>query len=162
VERLRWVYELGRIQQTLDHGPHDGTALTVDLASDWVRRVYQNGWSERELKRFENVRTAFQSVIRSLRPLHYHAEGEEEFRGLFQSVEVLPRGLYAAYNEHLRNKYYLLAAQLLAPVPLGTVQGLNKAGKLRRLKDGVLLADIRYDRELGLLPQEVDLDVAII
>jgi CRISPR-associated endonuclease/helicase Cas3 len=108
------------------------------------------------------VSTAFQSVIRSLRPLHYHAEGEEEFRGLFQSVEVLPRRLYAAYDEHLRNKHYLLAAQLLVPIPLGTLHRLNKAGRLQPLKDGLLLADIRYDEELGLLPQQVDLDAAII
>jgi CRISPR-associated endonuclease/helicase Cas3 len=161
-ERLRWVYELGRIQQTLDQAPRDSTALTVDCTSDWVRRVYQDGWSERELKRFNSVSTAFQSVLRSLRPLHYHTEGEEEFRGLFQSVEVLPRGLYGVYDEHLRNKHYLLATQLLVPIPLGTLHALNKAGRLQCLKDGVLLADIRYDQELGLLPQEADLDAAII
>lgn len=161
-ERLRWVYELGRLQQTLDHAPPDGTALTVDRAADWVRRVYQDGWSESELKRFDSVSSAFQAVIRSLRPLHYHAEGEEEFHGLFQSVEVLPKGLYAPYDEHLRNKHYLLATQLLVPISLATLHGLNKVGRLQRLKDGVLLADIRYDQELGLLPQEVDFDAAII
>lgn len=39
---------------------------------------------------------------------------------------------------------------------------LNNAGKLTRLKDGVLMADAAYDPELGLLPGEVDLDVNFI
>jgi hypothetical protein len=65
-------------------------------------------------------------------------------------------------NKHLRNKHYLLATQLLVLIPLGTFYALNSARRLTSLKDGLLMADVCYDHELGLLPNEVDLDAVII
>ena len=161
-ERLRWVYDLTRVRQTMDNAHPDRTALTVEVAAEWVRQVYQSGWTEKERKSFEDARRAFQTVLQALRPLHRHQEGEEEFRGLFQSVEVLPRELYSQYDEHIRNKHYLLATQLLVPIPLGAFHALKKAGRITPLKDGVCLADVRYAPELGLLSEEADRNVGII
>lgn len=161
-DRLRWVYDLERVKATLDNAPCHGAPLTIDTITKWVRAVYHSGWTEKEQKRFEQAQTAFQDVLKSLRPLHHNPEGREEFYGLFQSVEVLPRQLYCEYEKHLCNKHYLLATQMLVPIPLGTFHMLNKNGRLKTLKDGVLMADVLYDPELGLLPKEVDLDVNFI
>lgn len=163
-KRLRWVYEdLERVQGTLNNAPVDGTPLNITVASDWVQQVYQNGWTDKERQRFEQAQVAFRSVLQALRPLHHAQEGEEEFYNLFKSVEVLPRELYDEYDEYLRNKRYLLASQLLVPIPLSTFHALKRAGKIKLLANGVQMANIRYDPELGLLPQEeIDLDVALI
>lgn len=162
-ERLRWVYDLDRVQSTLDNAPDDGMPLTVDTAAEWVRQVYREGWTNKEQHRFDQAHTAFRSVLQTLRPLHHDREGEEEFYGLFQSAEVLPRGLYDEYDKHLRSKHYLLATQLLVPIPLSMFHALNKAGKIDLLTDGVWMADVHYDPKLGLLPkEEVDPDVAFI
>jgi len=164
-EQLRWVYDLDRIRATLEKAPDDGEAITVKTAVEWVRGVYQGGWTEREQRRFEQAQTSFRSILQALRPLHHAPEGEVEFSGLFQSVEVLPLELYDEYVRHVEEKRYLLATQLLVPIPLGTFHMLNRRGllnplskKRRDLRDGTLIADVRYDAELGLLPTEVNLD----
>jgi CRISPR-associated endonuclease/helicase Cas3 len=161
-ERLRWVYDLDRVQSTLDNAPDDGEPLTVDMATEWVRQVYREGWTDKERHRFDQACKAFRSVLRLLRPLHHDHEGKEEFYGLFQSAEILPRELYREYDEHIRNKHYLLATQLLVPIPLGAFHALKKAGRITPLKDGVCLADVRYAPELGLLSEEADRNVGII
>lgn len=162
-ERLRWVYDMERIQATLEKAPSDGTPLTVEEATRWVQAVYAGGWTEKERQRFDQAQQSFQRVLKALRPLHSFSklEGEEEFYGMFQSVEVLPSSLYAEYDEHCANKRYLLANQLLVPIPLGTFHRLNKDGKLTK-QDRVLLANVAYDPQLGLLPKEVDLDVQFL
>lgn len=162
LERLRWVYDLERVAATLEKAPADGTPLTVEVAAQWVRQVYQEGWTEKERKQFEQAQTAFQFVLRALRPLHHSHEGKEEFYGLFHNVEVLPRQLFEGYNMRMRNKHYLLATQLLVPIPLGTFKRLERDEKLTLLKDGVWMVDVSYDPDLGLLPKGVDVDVAIL
>ena len=162
-ERLRWVYDLERVQGTLNNAPDDDTLLTVDTAAEWVRQVYREGWTDKEQHRFDQAHIAFRSVLQALRPLHHDQEGEEEFYGLFQSAEILPRELYDEYDEHIRNKHYLMATQLLVPIPLGAFHALKNANRITPLKDGVRMADVRYDCELGLIPKEgVGLDVASI
>lgn len=161
-ERLRRVYDLERLAATMDNAPGDGTPLTVEATTKWVQQTYRSGWTEREQKRFDDVRTAFQTVLKALRPLHKAPEGEKEFYNLFQNVEVLPRGLYDEYEGHMREKRYLLAQQLLVPIPIGTFHALSKDDKVQRLKDGVLMVDAAYDPGLGLLPEEVDPNVTFM
>ncbi len=161
-ERLRWVYDLERLAATLGNAPGDSTPLTIEVTSNWVQQTYRGGWTEREKKRFDDACIAFQKVLQALRPLHQALEAEREFYGLFQSVEVLPRQLYDEYEGHMREKRYLLANQLLVPIPIGTFCALNKAGKVQQLDDGMLMVDAAYDPRLGLLPQEVDLDVTFM
>jgi CRISPR-associated endonuclease/helicase Cas3 len=161
-ERLKFVYDPERLKATITQAPSDGTPLTVSIAADWVRSVYWDGWTAKERERFEQARTAFSALLQDLRPLQHLDEGRDEFRGLFQSVEVLPKSLFAEYEEHRQAKRYLLANSLLVPVRLGTFHLLNKAGRLSKLADGTLLADATYDKELGLLPKEVDIDANIL
>ncbi len=160
-DRLIRVYDEERLIRTLKVAPKDGTPLKVETAAEWVRQVYHNGWTSREQKRYEQAKWAFQNVLSALRPLCRLSEGEEEFYGLFQSVEVLPSKLYAEYDARMREKRYLLANQLLVPIPLGTFHMLNNKGLLASQND-VLIVNVTYDDELGLLPEEVDIDASFI
>lgn len=99
-DHLRWVYDLERLEATIKTAPNDKTPLTVEEAVRWVQSVYAGGWTEKERKKFDQAKEAFRQVRQSLRPLHSHPEGAEEFYGLFQSVEVLPLCLYDEYDEH--------------------------------------------------------------
>lgn len=157
-ERLQRVYHLERINATLNNAPNDGTPLTVPTSVNWVQQVYQDGWTKKEHEQFDTAQAAFRQIIQSLRPLHCVPEGKEEFYGLFRSVEVLPSSLYNEYEVQRRNKHYLLANQLLLPIPLGTFWMLQKAGRLTKLKDGTLKTDVVYDDKLGLLPDKIDID----
>jgi CRISPR-associated endonuclease/helicase Cas3 len=161
-ERLKHVYDLERIKATLNCAPKDGTDLTVATSSDWVRNVYRDGWTAKERKRFDQAQRSFSTLLSELRPLKHLDEGREEFRGLFKSIEVLPSALFQEFDSYRQAKRYLLANQLLVPIPLGTFHMLNNAGRLKQLKDGTLLANATYDFELGLLPKEVDIDANIL
>ncbi len=160
-DKLLRVYDRERLEKTLAAAPEDGTPLTIEVAADWVQRVYREGWTKKERQRYEQACSAFKSVLGALRPLLRLTEGEEEFYGLFQSVEVLPSRLYPEYAKHLQEKHYLLANQLLVPIPLGTFHMLNNAGLLTR-HNNTLIVNVAYDNALGLLPREVDLDAAFI
>jgi CRISPR-associated endonuclease/helicase Cas3 len=160
-ERLKHVYDLERIKATLNCAPKDGTDLTVATSSDWVRNVYRDGWTAKERKRFDQAQRSFSTLLSELRPLKHLDEGREEFRGLFKSIEVLPSALFQEFDSYRQAKRYLLANQLLVPIPLGTFYMFNNAGRLKQLKDGTLLANANYDCHLGLLPEEADIDAAI-
>ena len=161
-ERVRWVYDLERLTCTLQEAPEDNTALTVPTMQCWVERVYREGWTARERERFEQVRATFSEVLESLRPLIHHEEGAEEFRGLFQSVEVLPSGLYDTFHEHWENREYLLATQLLVPIPWGWFHALQYQGRLARLeRERVWLAEGEYDPEVGFDPRQTILEAQI-
>jgi CRISPR-associated endonuclease/helicase Cas3 len=161
-ERLKHVYDLERIKATLNCAPKDGTDLTVATSSDWVRNAYRDGWTAKERKRFDQAQRSFSTLLSELRPLKHLDEGREEFRGLFKSIEVLPSALFQEFDSYRQAKRYLLANQLLVPIPLGTFHMLNNAGRLKQLKDGTILANATYDSELGLLPKEVDIDANIL
>ena len=100
-------------------------------------------------------------MIESLRPLQCASKGEEEFYGLFSGAEVLPVCLYDEYEEYRRNKQYLLANQLLVPIPLGTYRKLKNEGRLNQA-NGVLQVDASYTIEQGLDTNTIDIDWSII
>ena len=162
VDRVKWVYRPEWLRRTLETAPADGTLISAEVGTRWVQDVYRDGWTDPERRRFEAARAAFRGVLEVLRPLQRLPEAKEEFYGLFQSVEILPRRFYDEFIGHQEQKQYLLASELLVPVPLGTFQMLNQQGRIRQIAGRVLLADVAYDDELGLLPREVDLDVNII
>ncbi len=161
-DRLKWVYRPEWLSRTLEVAPADGTLLNAQVGSQWVRDVYCHGWTEPERRRFKSARAAFRHVLDALRPLRRLPEAKEEFYGLFQSVEILPPRFYDEFIDHQERKRYLLASQLLVPIPLGTFHMFNQHGRIKQLSNRTLLANVAYDDKLGLLSGEVDLDVNII
>jgi len=154
-DRVRYIYEIERLKRTMEEGPPDGAPLTVSEMRRWVERVYRDGWTERERERFDRIHNVFGELLKALRPLQHYEEGEEEFRGLFKGVEVLPRPLYEEFRSHFDERRYLLAEGLLTPITMGLFHKLNNEGRMRRLeRERLLMADVRYDGELGLTPDE--------
>ncbi len=160
-ERLSRVYSLERLAKTLDVAPKDGSLLTVGRAAEWVEEVYRGGWTKKEQTRYERARSAFRDVLSSLRPLHKISEDEGEFYGLFQSIEVLPVKLYQEYETYMKEKLYLMANELLVPIPLGTLHLLDKCGLIAR-QSGAVLVNVGYDETIGLMTEKMDVDWALI
>ncbi|MCS7256000.1 MAG: CRISPR-associated helicase Cas3' [Thermomicrobium sp.] len=158
-DAVKYVYDLERLQTTAQMAPPSGTALTAVDAEEWVEAVYQGGWTNNEGRRFEQALAAFRTVVDSLRPLSHVETAYEDFYRLFQGAEVLPSCFLEEYTRYMAHGQSLLATQLLVPVPFGTLWKLQNAGRLSRAKDGTLIASIGYDAELGLLPDEADIDV---
>ncbi|MDW8003042.1 MAG: hypothetical protein RMJ39_10365, partial [Deltaproteobacteria bacterium] len=65
------------------------------------------------------------------------------------------------YDAHMQEKRYLLANQLLVPIPLGTFHMLNNAGLLSKTST-VIVVSVNYDSELGLLHHETAPDFFLI
>ncbi|MCL6534209.1 MAG: CRISPR-associated helicase Cas3' [Armatimonadetes bacterium] len=158
---LQGVYQLERIEKTLRSAPRSETPLTVSDCEDWVYQTYREGWTKKEQGQFDSASKAFSNVIESLRPLQYASKGEEEFYELFSGAEVLPMCLYDAYAKYFRNKQYLLANQLLVPVPLGTYRKLKNERRLVQA-NGVLQVDAPYTEEQGLDTGAIDIDWCIV
>jgi len=161
-KRVSNVYDIKILVDTLKNAPRDGTHLTVGITTEWVSAVYENGWPNKGQKRYEEASVAFQHVIQALRPFQELQEGKEEFHGLFQSVEVLPRCLYDEYKEALIQKQYLLANELLVPINLGSYHMLKAQDRIIMTKDGVVIIDATYDCNLGLLLEKSEDNAYII
>jgi len=161
-EKVCHVYDKERMHATLEKAPQDGASLTIPIMAKWVEDVYERGWTDGEKRRFQSAQQAFAALATALRPLMHREAGRQEFYGLFQQVEVLPQVFFAEYDEYRKSKRYLLANRLLVPIPLVTYHMLNGGGKLTRLSDGTLLANVDYSPELGLLPKAASPDVLIL
>jgi len=161
-KRISNVYDIEILVNTLKNAPRDGTHLTVRITTEWVSKVYENGWPNKGQQRYEDATVAFQHVIQALRPFQQFQEGKEEFHGLFQSVEVLPRCLYDEYKEALIQKQYLLANELLVPINLGSYHMLKAQDRIIITKDGAVIIDALYDCNLGLLLEKSEDNANII
>lgn len=153
-EKLKWVYDIERVERTVKHKPPDGTELTPQDATSWVNEVYADGFTERENERYRNVSESFRNIIGGLRPLHSRSNGGD-LEGLFQSVEVLPEKLLEEYRNLINQKQYLLANALLVPIPRERYNQIKD--RKRDEKGGIGNADYRvktvkadYSEELGL------------
>lgn len=153
-DRLKWIYDLERVDATISTAPPDGKPLTAEDASEWHRRVYATGWTSKELRVFEDARRAFAALADSIRPLRGDAGGEEQFHRLFRGMEVLPEDLQDSYLRHVAERQYLLATQLLVPVSLGLFHSLRNKGRVSLLRHGPPVVHVPYDAELGLRPDE--------
>ncbi|WP_448575532.1 CRISPR-associated helicase Cas3' [Thermomicrobium sp.] len=161
-DALHYVYDRERLVRTLEEAPLDGQALDACDAEQWVERVYREGWTTNEGRRFEQALASFRAVIEGLRPLQHAEMAYEDFYRLFQGTEVLPSPFLEEYTRYRIEGKHLLAQQFLVPVPYGTLWKLQRAGRISQLKDGTLVASIQYDRHLGLLPEVADLDTMIV
>lgn len=161
-EGLLRVYDRERIDRTLAEAPPDGHPLDARDAEQWVERVYRLGWTTSEGKRFEQTLSSFRAVVEGLRPLQHAEMAFEDFYRLFQGTEVLPSRFLEAYTRAVAEGRHLLANQFLVPIPYGTVWKLQRDGRLQQLKDRTIVAAVQYDDELGLLPDEADIDAVLV
>jgi CRISPR-associated endonuclease/helicase Cas3 len=150
-QRVRWVYDLERLQRTLEYAP-EGKALDHSTVLQWLEEVYAVGWTENERRTYEDTRSAMQTVLDNLIPL-YEAEHGIDFDSLFNSVEVLPLCLQEEYLHRTTRREWLRAYELLVPLRYGTFQGCKTQGLVTRAGD-VPVVSLEYNAEMGLLSTE--------
>ncbi len=160
-DRVKHIYDLERLEKTVNKGPPDGTQLTVPKVQEWIEGVYRGGWTRKEQEEFDRVYSLFSGLLESLRPMRHHEEGEEKFRGLFKGVEVLPWPLYEEFRRYFYEKEYLMAEGLLVPITMGLFHKLRNEGRLHWLeRERVFMAEVQYDAGLGLMPNS-GMDMAV-
>jgi len=150
-KRLHNVYGKERLEATLNCGPADNAELPYVVCSQWVKRVYK-GWTKSEERRFSKAMRGLEELCRDLKPLTALSEEDEHDLEsyLSQTIEVLPKCLEDTFNQYWNNGEYLLAFQLLAPVPFWVWKELPK--KTKKIGNGqeISITDTAYDSEEGL------------
>jgi CRISPR-associated endonuclease/helicase Cas3 len=150
-KRLHNVYRKERLEATLNCGPADNADLPYVVCSQWVKKVYR-GWTESEERRFSRAMEGLENLCQELKPLMALREKDEHDLEsyLSQTIEVLPKCLEDAFNQYWNNKEYLLAFQLLAPLPLWVWEKLPKEIKKIGNRLEMSIVDTAYDFDEGL------------
>ncbi len=150
-DKTKNPYDPFYLEKTLDNRPENGTLLSAEEASFWLKEAYRTGFSEKDRQKFETARTNFRRIIEDLRPLR--GSHEEEYFSLFETYEILPISKFKFFKERLEKKEIIKAFALMVPVYRGLWHKLKKEQLLESLEDKAILAQIKYDSELGLLDE---------
>jgi len=149
-DKLRWVYDLERIQLTINAAPN-GELLFPEVESKWVRDVYGEGYLSDEQTKYDRAKEAFDRVVHNLKPLHKGYD--EEFCDLFDTVSVLPVELFQRYREAIEQKRYLVAAQMFMSLPRSKYHRLCQDDAIcceTVAGNKVLVVKRKYNAEVGL------------
>ncbi|UJS18810.1 MAG: CRISPR-associated helicase Cas3' [Candidatus Jettenia sp.] len=159
-EKDKYFYDLQRIEKTIDCFV-DGEELSERRIIDMVESVYSDGYDSKESHNFQVAWEAFDHVIDSLTPFEDSAE-KDNFYDLIRSFEVIPKRFEPEYLLCKSKKEHFEAMRFIASISLGQGTMLRKGGRLEMRSDGYLVADARYDDDLGLMIDEIERDVGII
>jgi CRISPR-associated endonuclease/helicase Cas3 len=125
---------------------------TIDEAGiqTWLDEIYRGEIAAEWHRGVVEARSAFRrDVLDSLTVFDSSPELTQRFDDLFDGSEILPRGLEAEYRER-RRREPLAASELMVPITSRQASWLARQGRLRRDVDGLRIADVHYDAELGL------------
>jgi CRISPR-associated endonuclease/helicase Cas3 len=149
--RLHNIYGKERLKATLNSGPKDNAELPYDVCSQWIKKVYK-GWTKSEKEKFSKAMRGLEDLCRELKPLTALCEKDDhDLEGfLSHTIEVLPKCLEATFNQYWNNKEYLLAFQLLVPVPFWVWEKLPQKTKKIGNRKEISVTDTAYDSEEGL------------
>ncbi len=146
-------YEPGLICAALDVlTRHDGELIDEARVSDWLDEIYgrpeiAGPWIttyEREYWEFT------ESVLQTLRAFQSDERLAELFYRAFDSVNVLPEGVYDEYVA-ARERSPLEASELLVPISWQQYAILASKGQVRQEEKGDLrIVSVHYDSESGL------------
>jgi len=131
---------------------HDGEMIDEARVSDWLDEIYARPEiSEPWLETFQREYAEFtESALDTLRAFQSDAQLTELFYKAFDSVNVLPEGLYDEYIE-ARERSPLEASELLAPISWQQYAILASKGQARKDEKGDLrIVGAYYDSEIGL------------
>lgn len=157
-EADEFIYEdQSRVYKTLEVLPN-GEPLTNQRASELVEEVYANGYNEKELKEYNQAYSAYDYVIRHL-PIFDESEFKEDFFDLIKSREVIPIKFQEHYLELKHEHKYFEAMGYIVPISIRQYYRLLNENRVSR--DGFdLFVDAKYDKELGLLLDENEVDIS--
>jgi len=128
----------------------DGEIVNESGIQSWLDQVYSGEFGRQWEEEVKRARRDFRrDVLDSLSVFDSSPELEKRFDSLFDGSEVLPACLLQEY-ELLSERDPLLAPALLVPVTSGQAAMLQRQGRLRQLADGIRVANVGYDSELGL------------
>ncbi len=144
-------YDSFYLENALTTRPKDGTLLNFEQAATWLKEAYKDGFSKKDQKEFITARESFRRIIENLKPLR--GSYEEEYFALFESYEVLPASKFGLFKDRLEKAEILKAFGLLVPIYRGLWCKLKREKLLEPLEDKVVLAQVKYDSELGLLSE---------
>jgi CRISPR-associated endonuclease/helicase Cas3 len=145
-----------RVRKTLEILPN-GEPLTNQRASELVEEVYANGYNEKEMKEYTQAYRDYDFVIRHL-PIFDESEFKEDFFDLIKSKEVVPIKFRERYLELKQEYKYFEAMGYVVPISIRQYYRLLKESRVSR-DSFDLFVDAKYDKELGLLLDENEVDV---
>ncbi len=131
---------------------HDREWIDEARVSDWLDEIYARPeirapW----LETFQSEYAEFTaSAVNTLRAFQSDSRLEELFYKAFDSVNVLPEGLYDDYVD-ARERSPLEASELLVPISWQQYAILAGKGQARKDEKGDLrIVSVHYDSEIGL------------
>ncbi|QIB27296.1 CRISPR-associated helicase Cas3' [Caloranaerobacter azorensis] len=144
------IYNEGRIQRTLD------ILKNYDILSEKhiqkiVDKVYEQGYTDKELKEFKRVDKYFKSLLNDLIPFVNNENIKEDFYGLFKSREVIPNRYRDDYIRCIEEKRYFDAMGYTLNISDKKYFILQKNNKIDKTKDGMPVVLCDYNDKLGLL-----------
>lgn len=131
--------------------------LTEDKIQELVDKVYEHGYSTKDMDAFNKVSEAFQYVINNLNPLIEDEMLEEEFDKLFDGFQVVPMDYKLEYMDLIEGNRYFDAMGYMLPVTRGQYMKLQKSNLIeydKKLK--TYFVNCKYSKELGLLLEEAN------
>jgi CRISPR-associated endonuclease/helicase Cas3 len=146
------VYDPLLVQRTLAVLEQvQGQGIDESAVGAWLDEIYAGDVEARWRAAFRKAADEFERVcLSTLRPFQAAPELEDLFYRAFDSIEVLPAGLWDEY-ERQRQVEPILAAELLVPITWGRYHALKKAGLVLPAGEGVpAVVKVAYDARLGL------------
>ncbi|NOZ24540.1 MAG: CRISPR-associated helicase Cas3' [Nitrospirae bacterium] len=155
----KYFYDMNRIAKTLDVLV-DGEELTELRVRELVEKVYEDGYNDDEMSRFDAASKAFRSVMDNMMPF-FDAEERDDFYSLIRSVEVVPVRYEPQYLRCKEENRHFEAMRYVTSISLGQGAMLRRSDRIARRRDGYWVADVLYD-DLGLHIDEVEKEVGNI
>lgn len=154
------IYDPALVQATLRVLEREsGRPIDESGIGGWLDEIYAYEIAARWSKEFEHAAAEFEATcIRPLRAFQADHTLEDLFYRAFDSIEVLPNGLYDEFMQ-LKEEEPIRAYELLVPISWGRYHALAKEGLVRSGdRDIPTVALTSYTSELGLTfePEEDD------
>lgn len=147
------IYNEERIQKTLDilKGYEE---LSEKHIQKIVDKVYEQGYTDKELKEFKRVDKYFKSLLNDMIPFVNNENIKEDFYGLFKSREVIPDKYRDSYIKCIEEKRYFDAMGYTLNISDKKYFIMQKNNKIDKTKDGMSVVLCNYNDKLGLLTDE--------
>ncbi len=158
------IYPQPVVQRTL-HVLSNAEILNESGLQAMLDFVYPD-WEAEQKKEFEDTHTNFAQAIRNLQPFRDHKEEEAAFYEKFDGINVLPVRFLDQYKKFFESYDFISAQRLTVSLHRGMYFKLKNEGKIEKYTfaiegtkgeittEQILLANTRYDHELGLLTED--------
>ncbi len=120
------------------------------IIQELIDFVYENGYSEKEKKLFEDVSSSFEKLLESNVPFIDAKKNESDFYKLFNSVEIIPSRFFNDYLNEIENKRFFEAMKYILSISLPQYNFLKRKNKISKTDFGIY-AEVKYDSDEGLL-----------